>query len=263
MESVPAQLRRERILDLVRTREFVRVAELSKLFGLSEVTIRSDLDALASSGSLQRVHGGAIVKSPRTPRERPYEEGLDDDPAAKQAIGRAAARMVEPGDTLILDVGTTTAFAARALVARSELVDVTVFTSGIRIALELEPTIPRFHVVVVTGGTLRPLQHSLVDPLAGSIFNTIHATRVFLGCSGVHPTEGITNVNLPEAEMKKKMLRSAQECVVLAEGSKVGNISVAKVAGLDNVDVVVTDTSAPPEVVEELRAAGVDVEVAY
>ncbi len=261
MDLVPAQLRRERILELVRDREFVRVADLSRLFGTSEVTIRSDLDALASDGTLERVHGGAIVKTPRPPRERPYEEGLVDDPIAKQAIGRVAASMVEPGDTIILDVGTTTVFVARALVARGDLARVTVFTSGIRIALELEPAIPRFHVVV-TGGTLRPLQHSLVDPMAGSIFEQIHATRVFLGCNGVHPVEGITNVNLPEAEMKQKMLRSALECVVVAEGSKVGNISVAKVADLGSVDTLVTDTSAPPEVVGELRAAGVRVEIA-
>ena len=261
MDPVPGELRRARILDLVREREFVRVSDLSEIFGLSEVTIRSDLDALASGGSLRRVHGGAIVRSDRPRLERPYHEGLADDGGRRRAIARAAASLVEPGDTLILDVGSTTAHLARALVARTDLSNITVFTSGIRIALELEPAIPRYQVVV-TGGTLRPLQHSLVDPMAGSLFEQIHATRVFLGCNGVHPTEGVTNVNLPEAEMKKKMLRSSQECVVLADGSKVGNISVAKVADLDAVDMLIADTSAPPGVVEEIRATGVGVVIA-
>ncbi len=119
---IPAQLRRERILNLVRDREFVRVADLSAMFGLSEVTIRSDLDYLADQGSVQRVHGGAVVRDPTPHKERPFEESLGASAEEKAAIGRYAASLISPGETVILDVGTTTAAVARALVTRPALV---------------------------------------------------------------------------------------------------------------------------------------------
>ena len=135
------------------------------------------------------------------------------------------------------------------------------FTSAINVALELEPAIPRFNVVV-TGGTLRPLQHSLVDPMANHILERVNVSTVFLGCNGVHPTEGVTNVNLPETAVKRHMLQAAQRCVVVAEGSKIGNISVVKIADIDAVDVLVTSSSAPPEVLSELGGLVPSIEVA-
>jgi DeoR family transcriptional regulator of aga operon len=259
--TVPPELRRERILTLTRDREFVRVSDLSDLFGISEVTIRSDLDLLDEAGDLQRVHGGAVIRT-RVPRqERSFEESIGASPQEKAAIGRAAAALVSSGETIILDVGTTTTAVARALVARPDLDDIVVFTSAINVALELEPAIPRF-TVVVTGGTLRPLQHSLVDPLANHILERLNVSTVFLGCNGVHPEEGITNVNLPETAVKRHMLAAAQRCVVVAEGSKIGNISVVKIADIDTVDVLVTDSSAPEEVLNELADRGPVIEVA-
>lgn len=260
-EGIPAELRRGKMLSLVREREFVRVADLSTLFGISEVTVRTDLAHLADQGLLQRVHGGAIVRGPEPILERSFEEALDQHSGEKAGIGRYAASLVRPGETIILDVGTSTAALAKALVARRELTNITVFTSSLRIALDLEPAIPRINVVV-TGGTLRPKQHSLVNPMAGFILENINASTAFVGCNGVHPTAGITNVNLPEAELKRTIVRAAQRTVIVADGAKLGNISVAKVADLTDIDQVVTGPSAPPEVVEELVALGVAVEIA-
>ncbi len=115
---------------------------------------------------------------------------------------------------------------------------------------------------MVSGGTLRPKQHSLVDPLAGSIFENIHASTAFIGCNGVHVDAGVTNVNLPEAAMKRRMIASGQRTVIVADGSKLGNISVVKVADLTDVDLLVTSTSAPAEVIESLTRQGVAVEIA-
>jgi DeoR family transcriptional regulator of aga operon len=260
-EGIPAELRRDRMLSLVREREFMRVADLSGIFGISEVTVRADLAHLADQGLLQRVHGGAVVRDPELRVERTFEEALGEYAAEKAGIGRHAAASIRPGETVILDVGTSTTAVARALVRREDLTDVTVFTSSLPIALELEAVIPRI-TVVVTGGTLRPKQHSLVDPMAGYIFTNINASVAFLGCNGVHPESGITNVNLPEASMKRKMIAAAQRTVVVADGSKLGNISVAKVADLADIDQLITGPSAPPEVVEELASRGVAVEVA-
>jgi DeoR family transcriptional regulator of aga operon len=121
--------------------------------------------------------------------------------------------------------------------------------------------VPAFSVIV-TGGTLRPRQHSLVGAMSDAILSQINVNTTFIGCNGVHPEEGITNINLPEAMVKRRMIQAAQRCVVVADGSKINNISVARIADLSDVDVVITGESAPPEVVEQLREAGVTVEVA-
>jgi len=259
--GLPAELRRERILRLVRDREFVRVTDLAAMFRISDVTIRNDLDLLADREAVQRVHGGAIVRDPTPRRERSFEEALGAHEAEKEAIGRHAAAMVTSGQTIILDVGTTTTAIARALVQRDDLDDVVVFTSSLTIALELESAIPRF-TVVVTGGTLRPMQHSLVDPLASHVLSEINVATAFIGCNGVHPEEGITNVNLPEAALKRRMVDAAQRCVVVADGSKVGNISVIRIVDIDTVDAIVTGCTAPTEVLDELEKMRIDVEVA-
>lgn len=261
-EGMPAELRRDRMVSLVREREFVRVADLSAIFGISEVTVRSDLSFLAGHGLIQRVHGGAMVRDPELRIiERSFEEARDEFTAEKAGIGRHAAGKVNSGETVILDVGTSTAALAGALAARMDLFDVTVFTSSIPIALELEAAIPRINVIV-TGGTLRPKQHSLVDPMAGFIFGNVNASTAFVGCNGVHPESGVTNVNLPEAEMKRKMIAAAQRTVVVADGTKIGNISIAKVADLSDIDQLITGPSAPLEVVEDLMSRGVAVEIA-
>jgi DeoR family transcriptional regulator of aga operon len=257
---IPGRLRRERMLELIKGREFVRVGELSERFGISEVTVRTDLDALAARGQVHRVRGGAVPRAIPGP-ERPFEETEASFAAEKIAIGQAAAALVQDGDSVILDVGTTAAAAARALVERTELRDVVVFTNGLKTALELEPAIPRVSVVVM-GGTLRPMQHSLVDPLSTLILERITAKSVLLGCNGVDPVGGVTNVNLPEAEIKRRMLDVAIRRVVLADGSKIGRVEVARLCSVDEIDLVITGESADPDVVAALRERDCEVQVA-
>jgi DeoR family transcriptional regulator of aga operon len=247
----PAPQRRERILAVVRERDFARVTDLSEMFGISTVTVRSDLDSLENEGQLLRVRGGAVARTlPR--KERPFEETEATSMPEKTAIGQAAADLVSSNETIILDVGTTTTSIARALVAREDLHDVVIITNGLNIALELEAAAPRF-TVVVTGGTLRPLQHSLVDPLGGLILDRINANTVFVGCNGVDRRRGITNINLPEAEMKRRMLGAARYKVVVADGSKVGQVEIAHLCDIDEIDLLIAGDSADPELVAELR----------
>lgn len=261
MDALPARIRRERMLALLREREFVRVSEFAARFEVSEVTVRSDLELLAGRGVLRRVRGGA-VPSGAAPSERPYEVVEVSSAVEKRAIGRAAAQHVTTGDTLILDVGTTTTAVAHALAARDDLTDVTVFTSSLTIAMALERAHPRF-TVVVTGGTLRPKQHSLVEPLAGLVLGSIHAGTVFLGCNGVDVEAGITNVNLPETEIKRLMVTASQRRVVVAEGGKLGRVALANVCSLDDIDLLVTDAGADPQQVAVLCETGLDVELAH
>lgn len=260
-DGLPAEGRRARMAATIADRGFAKVTDLAEAFGISRVTVRADLEVLERQGRLRRVRGGAMFTG-RDPRVEPsFEEALTSASPAKTLIGRAAAALVSPSESVVLDVGTTTTFVARALVDREELRDLVVFTNGLTIALELERAIPRFSVVV-TGGTLRPLQHSLINPLGDHILERIHADTVFLGCNGVHPTGGITNVNLPEAEAKRAMLRAAGRRVVVADGSKLGRVELAVVCPLADIDLLITSGAADAEALDALRDAGLEILVA-
>ena len=257
----PAGVRRDLILQLLVEQEFVRVGELADRFGISEVTVRSDLDHLADRGLLRRVRGGAsaralaYVPSGRSRRRR--------SPTPRRSVRSASPprALVESGDTVILDVGTTTTAVAHALAARDDLTEVSVFTSSLTIAIALEVAHPRI-TVVVTGGTLRPKQHSLVDPLAGLVLSQIHARWGFLGCNGVDVTAGVTNVNLPETDVKRRMIAASQRRVVCADATKLGQVALAQICELHDVDLLLTDQRAEPELVAALEQSGVTVRIA-
>lgn len=254
--DVPGAVRRQQMLALIKGREYVRVVDLSTHFGVSEVTVRNDLDTLAELGYIRRVHGGAMPDGGPN-LERPFEETQSAHSREKEAIGRAAANLVMPGQTIILDVGTTTTAVARALIARENLHDVVVLTSSLNIALELEKAIPRF-TVVVTGGTLRPMQHSLVDPLGGLLLDRITAHIAFLGCNGIHHERGITNSNLPETEVKRRMLRAARR-VIVADSAKVGRVEVAYLCDVEDVNLLITDEGGDPGELGALRERNLEI----
>jgi len=256
--TLPAAVRRERMLQLILEREFVRVADLSDAFGISEVTVRGDLDALDHSQAVRRVRGGAMARSKVVRPELSFEESLTASVVEKQRIGEQAAALVTSGMSIILDVGTTTTAVARALAVRADLDQITVITNGLNIALQLEAAMPGV-TVIVTGGTLRRLQHSLVDPMASLLLERMHADLAFIGCNGVDVTHGVTNINLPEAEVKRRMIASAERTVVVAAGSKIGVAHFVRVADLAAVSTVITGSSAQAGALTDLKRAGVDV----
>lgn len=258
---MPAEVRRDRILALLRDEEYVRISQLAEDFGVSVVTIRADLDYLGERQLVRRVRGGASQLAPEPDSEPSFELSLGSSALEKAAIAQAAAAMVRSGQSIVIDSGTTTTFLAKALVARRELTDLVVFTNGMTIAHELEPAIPRFSVIL-TGGTLRPSQHALVDPLAGRILDHIHANVVFLGCNGLHPESGVTNISLPDAEVKQRMLRAASKCVLVADSSKLGRIELVPICGIAEIDLLVTGQQADPGHVMALRGQGLSVELA-
>ena len=257
VEPLPVTIRRERMLQLVADRRFVRVTDLAEAFNISAVTVRADLAALQASRVVRRVRGG-VMSVLDVPTEPSFEQSLVEFAGEKQRIGEHAAAMVEPRMSVLLDVGTTTAAIARALVARTDLESVTVVTNGLTIALELEAALGRF-TVVVTGGTLRRLQHSLVNPMATLLLEGLHADIGFIGCNGVDADYGVTNLNLPEAEVKQRMIASAERAVVVADGSKLGQIHLGRIARLEDVHAVVTGRSAPAHELSRLRRAGTEV----
>lgn len=257
MPSLEAQTRRERILRLLRQDGQVRVADLAKALGVSQVTVRADLEALEREGKLRRLRGGAVLWEARR-FELPLEVTRTLHAKAKEAIGRRAAGLVKDGDVVILDVGSTTTEMAKAL--PSTLRDVVVVTSALNIALLLEshPGI----TVIVTGGRLRPLQHSLVNPFGTLLLEELNADKAFLGCNGVHPERGFTNTNLEEAEIKKVMVRAAREVYFLADHSKLLQVAAAKIAPLSAATRLITDKKAHRETLKALEEAGLKVELA-
>lgn len=257
-EVLPATTRRERMLQVIADRGFARVADLAELFRISDVTVRSDLAALEAGSGVRRVRGGAIAPTGTVGTERTYEEASGTLAGEKARLAAHAAGMVLPGMSVLLDVGSTTTAIARALVARTELEDVTVATNGITVALELEQAVGRITVVVL-GGTLRRLQHSLVDPWASFVLSKLHVDLAFVGCNGIDAERGITNLNLPEAEIKARMIAAAERTVVVADGSKLGQVHLATIAAVDEIGTILTGPSAPAAEIARLRRRGVDV----
>jgi DeoR family transcriptional regulator, aga operon transcriptional repressor len=260
-ETVPAEVRRDRILGMLHDQEYVRIAQLAEEFGVSVVTIRADLDLLSDQGLIRRVRGGARQRTPEADAEVSYEMSLGAAPLEKAAIAKAAAALVTSGESVIIDSGTTTTFLTRALVARTDLTDLIIFTNSLTIAHELEPAIPRFSVVV-TGGTLRPAQHSLVDPLAGRILEDIRADTLFFGCNGLHPDSGATSTHLHDAEVKQRMLRAATRSLLVADSSKLGRVELVPICRVEQIDQLITGDAAEPGVVAALRDRGLSVTIA-
>lgn len=254
-ESLDIEARRERIAKMVDTEQFASVKQLANLFGVSQVTIRTDIDALSKEHhGLRRVRGG-ILRGQVPYSETPYEARSSSEEAGKRAIGEAAADIVQSNDTVILDVGTTTMAIAEALVKKTDLTNVTVFTNGINIALVLERAYPRI-MTVVTGGSLRPLQHSLVEPMATLILGNITANIAFLGCNGIDPEFGISATNLPEASIKQVIVQAAHQVFVVADASKFGRRTLAHVCGLEDVDCFLTAGFVDDALATQIREAG-------
>ncbi|GEM83084.1 DeoR/GlpR family DNA-binding transcription regulator [Meiothermus hypogaeus] len=257
MPSLEATFRHQEILEMLRRDGRLQVRQLAEHFGVSTVTIRTDLEYLEQQSLLRRTRGGAVPAETKR-FELPLEETRQVHAREKESIGGYAAGLVRDGETIILDVGSTTTELAKAL--SPSLRNVVVITSGLNIALLLEshPGI----TVIVTGGTLRPLQHSLVNPYGSLLLREINADKVFLGCNGVHPDKGFTNTNLQEAEIKRAMMEAARETIVLADHSKIMQVAAARIGPLGAADLLITDSKAKKEDLEALRNKGLEVAVA-
>jgi DeoR family fructose operon transcriptional repressor len=171
------------------------------------------------------------------------------------AIAREAARLVQQGQTLFLDAGTTTLELARVLPSR---LDITVATNSVPIAAELADRVR----LILTGGTVKASTLALTGPMAERSIEQMHVDIAFVGMNGVSAAAGFTTPTLEEAATKAKMITAARMAVVLADGTKFGVVTFARVAGLDEVDLVITDERAPASEVELLRGAGVEVALA-
>lgn len=246
------------IRQIVRQRSSVGVAELARLCGASEVTIRRDLSQLEREGIVTRVHGGALLADlePASLDSR-FERHRAECPKEKDAIGRVAASLIRPGETVIIDAGSTAQALVRHLVPDQRL---TAIVTSLHIAEELE----RVTGVntIITGGTLRSRTTSLVNPMLEKSLESVIAAKAFLGVRGVSLEHGVTSTDFAEAEVKQLLCAHARQLIVLADHTKLGAVYPARVVRLEQVDVLVTDDGAEPEQLAQLEAAGVKVVVA-
>ncbi|MEV8532486.1 DeoR/GlpR family DNA-binding transcription regulator [Streptomyces sp. NPDC051211] len=241
-----AQQRRAFILETVRRDGAVRVADLVDRLGVSDMTVRRDLDALAARGLLEKVYGGAVA----APGARGEEPGFDAKASlagpAKAAIAEAAAGLVEPGSVVAVSAGTTAcAVAARLL----EIPRLTVLTNSLPVA-DLVRAAARDRgeaeapALLLTGGSPTP-SAALVGPLADLVISSLHVDLLVLGVHGVSEGAGLTTPNLAEAQTNRALVAAARRVVVVADHTKWGVVGLSSFAPLDRIDCFVTDSGMP------------------
>ncbi|MET9684293.1 DeoR/GlpR family DNA-binding transcription regulator [Streptomyces coeruleorubidus] len=258
-QNLLAEQRRSLILDEVRRRGGVRVNELTRKLGVSDMTVRRDLDALARQGVLEKVHGGAVPVVEASTHEPGFEAKSGLELTAKEDIARAAAKLVAPGAAIALSGGTTTYALAQQLL---DVPDLTVVTNSVRVAdvfhAAQRTSGPRqgAATVVLTGGVRTP-SDSLVGPVADQAIAALHFDLLFLGVHGISVEAGLSTPNLAEAETNRRLVQSARRVVVVADHTKWGKVGLSSFASLERIDTLVTDAGLPEEargvVVEHLR----------
>jgi DeoR/GlpR family transcriptional regulator of sugar metabolism len=247
---LPAQ-RQDRILAEVERSGGARIVQLAELLGVSDMTVRRDIDALAARGLVRKVYGGATVPQQGTSAEPGFEAKSWREPAAKELIAAAAAALVQPRATIAVSAGTTT-YALAVHLAR--IPQLTVVTNSVRVADYLHINGDSSQTVVLTGGVRTP-SDALVGPIAVQTISDLHVDCLLMGVHGMDPVSGFTTPNLMEAEMNRAMVASAGRLVVLADHTKWGIIGLSAMASLADASIVVSDSGLSEEAREVLAGS--------
>ncbi|MCW0216368.1 MAG: DeoR/GlpR family DNA-binding transcription regulator [Pseudonocardia sp.] len=242
--GVLARRRRELIVGRVRAEGWVRVSDLAASLGVSEMTVRRDLDALARHRLLDKVHGGATALDPPSGTdEPPFSTKSGRRLAEKDRIALAAAGLVEPGSVVGLSAGTTTCQLARRLV---DVPGLTVVTNSLAAAEVLDGGTGPARTVILTGGIRTPSE-ALVGPVAVAALRSLNLDVVFLGVHGMSAAAGFTTPNLMESETDRALVEAGPRLVVVADSSKWGVTGISTIAALSEADVLVTDAGLDDE----------------
>ena len=242
--------RQRKIVDIVNEKLSIRVSELSKLFSVTEETIRRDLEKLERENLLRRSHGGAVsIQKEQT--EISYLEREITNSEEKRAIALEAVSLIQPGEQIILDASTTAWYMAK------ELPDfpLTVITNSIKVAVELSKK--EKVRVISTGGMLSPKSLSYVGPLAENSLTTYHVNKAFISCKGVHLQGGLTDTNEWQALLKRQMMNIAEQTILMADSSKFDTQTFVTIASLSEVALIITDERVTDEYRRALKEQGV------
>ena len=245
-----AEERRTQILQIVRSEGRARVNELANRFSSSAVTIRNDLNELHQRGLVLRSHGGAVLPD-TVLRESPVHERLKAHSEEKRRIGAIAATLIQDGETIILDSGTTTLEIARPIKNKQGL---QVITNGVNIAAELLDA--RGVQTFIVGGSLRSDSASIIGRSTEEMFEQFSADKLFLSGAGCDPDFGVSGANLDETMVNRAMVRIAREIILVADASKFSKRSMVRIAPFSEIDTVISDGGLREDLQEKVRALG-------
>jgi DeoR family fructose operon transcriptional repressor len=253
-EMIPAE-RRSRIVDMLQARRAVRVSALSELLGVSEMTIRRDLERLEAEGALSRTHGGAILKRHLT-TEPVFVESVLAHADEKRRIAQAAAALIEPGDTVFINSGTTVVEVFRHLDPQLEA---RVVTNNAGVIPEVAGL--RIELIVI-GGMYRAPTNAFEGAMSAEHVGEFYATKMLLGADAMSLEEGLTAPSVGLALVERAMVRQTRgEVVVLADSSKIGVVANVAICPLDRTDMIIVDDEIDDELREELERLGLRVKV--
>ena len=242
-----AELRRQQIMELLQAEGTVTVEDMCKKFGVSSATVRTDLTWLENMGQLKRTHGGAISASNGAAGfELTSLQKENQHVTEKEAIARIALQMIKPGDFIALDTGTTTLELARLL---QDFSNITVVTYDIKIAEALEKN--EGCNLLLLGGFIRHHFHCVTGKVALSMLDKLHLDKAFIGTNGVSLERGLSTPSMPVAEIKRKFCDIASEKIVLTDSSKIGREAFISFAGLEDIDVIITDSGVENEFLDK------------
>ncbi len=250
------QERKHKMVEYLQQNQRASVQELGEVFQVSESTVRRDLKELEDGRLLKRTHGGAIslqsvdFEPNMVDKEDSYRE-------EKERIARMAAELVNQGDTILLDSGTTTLALARELRSRS---GIRVITNSVIVLGELKDC--RNIELTIIGGLLRPDTQAFVGPMAERALDMIRVDKAFMATNGLNIREGVTTPNLTEAAIKRKMIDISKQVILLTDHSKIGGIAYAKFADLSDIDTCITDEGASVSMIGQFRKQGLDMIIA-
>ncbi|OGV86748.1 MAG: hypothetical protein A2340_13395 [Lentisphaerae bacterium RIFOXYB12_FULL_60_10] len=250
IEPELAAARVEKVRRILTERPIVSVADLSRDLQVSPATIRRDLRTMERARLVRRVHGGAIASDSR------LTEPLFDDKTSlatneKHRIARKALTFIKPRDSIFLDGGSTVLTLAGLL---QGMTDVTVVTNSLRVVMCLSGAGPR---VILVGGEFRRLSQTFVGSLSSGILDRLHLDTAFMGTIGLSAAEGMTTTDPREAFTKEQVISHARQVILLADGTKVGNISFVRFGSVENVNVLITDSGAPRRELDRIKKRGV------
>ena len=251
MMDMLAAERRKKIIDLVHQDKRVLVSDLSRMFTVTEETIRRDLEKLEREGIVSRTYGGAMLNR-HTNEDLPFVTRNAINTDIKRTIALKALDLVKDGDTLMVDPSSTAFEFLKLLGNKSNL---KVITNSVNVLHEFANSSMD---IISTGGSLRPRSLSLVGPVAHETALRYHVDTAVIGCKGIDLQSGITETNEPECELKKYMLRQATRVVLLADHTKFGKTAFSRLAGLHEISVIVTDRHPGEAWTARLAEAGVD-----
>jgi DeoR family fructose operon transcriptional repressor len=249
---IPAE-RRQQLLEVIKTKGTAKISELGAMFQVSEMTIHRDLSYLQESGLVEKTYGGVI--SSLSSIETDYDFRRKTNSAGKLAIGRSAAKLVNDGDTILLDSSTTALAIAPELENR---MDLTIFCTGVVTATALTK-LKESNRIYCTGGQLSPRTMSYIGPSTVDFLKKIHVDKCFIGAAGVHPVHGVTDPLLQEVDVKHHIAEGSKEVILVVDHTKFGRLARFSVFPLSELNMIITDAEKGDPCVIEVSKKGVEI----